>query len=178
MWRCSYFHIYRNKKKQQGSSFVSMPTPLKVVVVSSNSEIAGIAAAILRGKNDQSYCPWITAAHVESPTHKSSFYITGNDRKFNIEVATSYLFIDVQRVNLWLALDAKCAEDIRTYIMHNGPPPGGYYHGVFPDPVLLCGFDIPLIPSTKERLDSWLASLIDKLKPWEERIWDAYRDSS
>lgn len=50
---------------------------------------------------------------------KLTFYISGNERKFNIEAATSYLFIDVRRVNLWLALDAACAENIQShkYIM-------------------------------------------------------------
>lgn len=157
---------------------MSIPTPLQIIVVSSNSEIAGIAAAILRGDNDQSYCPWISAAHVGSPRHKSSFYISGNERKFNIAVATSYLFIDVRRVNLWLALDAKCAEDIQTYIMHNGPPPKGFYSGAFPEIVSLCGFNTPFIPSTKEGLYYWLDALVDNLKPWKERIWNAFRDSS
>ncbi len=157
---------------------MSTPMHLQVVVGSTNSQIAGIAASILRGDNEPSIRPWISAAHVEVPSNKSSFYIASNEHKFNIEAAASYYFIDVRRVHLWLALDTKCAEKIRTYIMHNGPPPNGFYRDVFPDPVVLCGFDIPSIPSTKERLDLWLSTLVTNLEPWKQRIWDAFRDSS
>ncbi|MCX7753748.1 MAG: hypothetical protein N2117_00695 [Anaerolineales bacterium] len=157
---------------------MSMPMHLQVVVVSSNSQIAGIAASILRGDNEPSIRPWISAAHVDVPSNKSSFYIASNERKFNIEAATSYYFIDVRRIDLWLALDAQAIEKVRTYIMHNGPPPSGFYRGVFPEPVVPCGFDIPSIPSTKERLDLWLSTLVNNLAPWKEKIWDAFRDSS
>lgn len=157
---------------------MSMPMHLQVVVVSTNSQIAGIAASILRGDDSQSMCPWISAAHVEPPSNKSAFFIASHERKFNLETATSYLFIDVRRVHLWLALDLKCAEAIRTYLLHNGPTPNGFYRGTFPDPVVPCGFETPAIPSTKDGLENWIKTLEINLAPWKQRIWDAFRDSS
>ena len=157
---------------------MSMPMHLQVVVASTNSQIAGIAASILRGENDQSICPRISAAHVEAPSNKSAFYIASNEKKFHIEAATSCYVIDVRRVHLWLALDAKCADKVRTYIMHNGPTPTGFYRSVFPEPVVSCGFDTPSIPSTKDGLERWISTLVNNLEPWKQRIWDAFRDSS
>ncbi|HSL44357.1 MAG TPA: hypothetical protein VK897_13055 [Anaerolineales bacterium] len=157
---------------------MSMPMPLSVVVVSSDSQIAGIAAAVLRGDNAQSFCPEFAAAYAGSSKQTSSFYVTGIEHKFNIEIATRYTFIDVRRVDLWLALDSRCAEAARTYIMHNGPAPDRFYRGVFRDTVSLCGFDTPPVPWDQERLDSWLTALVKNLTPWRERIWDAFRDSS
>jgi hypothetical protein len=151
---------------------------LQVVVVSTDSQIASIETPILRGDDNQSICPWISAAHLDVPSNKSSFYITSNGRKFGIEAATSYYFVDVRRVHLWLALDAKCVEEIKTFIMHNGPTPSGFYRGVFPDPIVSCGFEITPIPSTKDGLDRWITSLVKNFEPWRQRIWDAFRDSS
>ena len=157
---------------------MSMPMNLQVVVVSSTSQISSIAASILRGDDNQSICPWISAAHIEVPSNKSSFYIKSNERKFGIEAATSYYFIDVRRVDLWLALDTKCVERVKTFIIHNGPTPGGFYRGVFQEPIVSCGFEIQPMPSTKDGLDGWLNSLIQNLEPWRQRIWNAFRDSS
>lgn len=157
---------------------MSMPQHFQVVVVSTNSQIAGIAASILRGDNDHSICPWISAAYTESPSNKSVFFLTSHERKFNIETATSYYFIDVRRIHLWLALDPKCAQAVRSYLLHNGPTPNGFYRGVFPEPVVPCGFETPLIPSTKEGLERWIKTLEVNLEPWRQQIWEAFRDSS
>ncbi len=157
---------------------MSMPSPLNVVVISDNSDIAGIAAAILRGDDIGGYNPRITAASTAFSTEKSPFFTIGDGQKINIEIATPYSLIDVRRVDMWLALDATAAKHVRTYIMHNDPPPNNFYRGVFPDPVVPCGFDIPYRPSTKKGFDEWLGFLTGNLQPWKERIWDIYRDSS
>lgn len=157
---------------------MSMPMHLQVAVVGTNSQIAGLAACILRGDDDPSIRPWISAVHVEPPSNKSGFYLTSSERKFPLEVASSYYFVDVRRVHVWLALDAKSLERIRTYVMHNGPAPDGFYRGVFPEPVVTCGFDIPSIPNGKENFDRWVNILINNLEPWKQRIWQAFRDSS
>jgi len=157
---------------------MSMPMHLQVVVVGTNSQITAIAASILRGDNGQSIFPWIAAAHVDVPSNNSSFYITNNERKLKIETAASHYFVDVRRIHLWLALDANSAGKVRTYILHNRPPPNGFYRSVFPEPVVPCGFDIPSIHSTKSSLDHWIGTLVNNLEPWKQRIWDAFRDSS
>ena len=157
---------------------MSMPMHLQVVVVGTNSKLAAVAASILRGDTSQAICPWISAAHVETPSNGASFSVAVSERKFNIEIATSYYFIDARKINLWLALDGKCAEKIQTYIMHNGPAPTGFYRGKFPDAVTPCGFEIPSMPSSKSELNDWLRTLVKNLEPWKQRIWDAFRDSS
>jgi len=151
---------------------------LDVVAISERCEVAGIAAAILRGKDIGGYNPHISAACVSSTTSRSPFLITGKDQKFNIEIATSYLVIDARHVDLWLALDKTSNERVHTYLLHNGPSPNNFYRGVFPDPIVFCGFDIPWIPKTSAGLDDWLNSLTENLKPWKESIWRAYSDSS
>jgi hypothetical protein len=157
---------------------MSIPMPLDIVVVSKNSDVAGIAAAILREDYDSSYSPHICAATTTFSTEKPPFFMMINGKKINIEVATSYQLMDARRIDIWLALDSSAAKDVRTYIMHNGPPPNNFYRGAFPDPVVPCGFDIPYRPSTKKGFDEWLNFLTENLRPWKERIWDIYRDSS
>ena len=157
---------------------MSMPMHLLIVVVSTYGQTAGIAATILRGEEESSIRPWISAAHVDPPSSKSSFQIVGNQRKVNIEAATSYYFINARKVHLWMALDTKSAESVRTYILHNGPAPTDFYRGVFPDPVVFCGFDTPWIPSMGAAFDQWISALENNLEPWRQRIWDAFRDSS
>lgn len=157
---------------------MSMPMHLLVVVVSSSAQSAAIAASILRGTEDSSICPWISAAHIKPPSSQSSVYIMGNERKINIEPATSYYFINPKKVHLWLALDAKGAEEVGTYIMHNGPAPTGFYRSCFPDPVVRCDFETHWMPSSGEALDQWISVLEVNLEPWKQRIWDAFRNSS
>lgn len=157
---------------------MSMPMHLLVVVVGTHAKTACAAASILRGDEDSSIRPWISAAHVEPPSNRSSFSYEGSERSFKIEAAASYYFIAARRVHLWLALDAEAAENVRTYIMHNGPAPVDFYRGVFPEPVVSCGFDTPRMPSTDEELDRWISTLENNLEPWRQRIWDAFRDSS
>lgn len=157
---------------------MSIPLPLDVVVIATRGVVAGIAAAVLRGSVIGGYNPQISAASVEFATEKSPFFVIGEGQKINLEVAASYQLLDVRRVDLWLALDTPAAEHVRTYIIHNGPPPNNFYQGVFPDPVVPCGFELPYMPSNKTGFDEWLKYLVEKLKPWRERIWDVYRDSS
>ena len=154
---------------------MSIPLHLDVVVLATRGVVAGIAAAVLRGNDIGGYNPRISAAGVEFTTEKSPFFVIGEGQKINLEVATSYLLLDVQRVDIWLALDAPAAEHVHTYIAYNGPPPNNFYRGVFPDPVVSSGFELPYMPSNKEGFDEWL---ILKLKPWRERIWEVFRDSS
>jgi len=157
---------------------LSTPTPLDVVVIGERSDVAGIAAAILRGEDIGGYNPRISAACVKFSTEKSPFFATTDGRKIKVDIAVSYQVVDVRRVDLWLALDATAAERARILVMHNGPPPSNFYRGVFPDPVVPCGFEIPYMPSVKESFDKWLNFLAERLQPWRERIWNAYRDSS
>lgn len=157
---------------------MSMPTPLDVVVIAERSDIAGIAAAILRGEDIGGYNPTISAACVKLSTANSPFFATSDGRKIKLDTAVSYLILDVRRVDVWLALDSTAAEDARAYVRNNGPAPKNFYRGVFPDPVVPCGFDIPYMPPTQQRFDEWLNSLVEYLKPWRDRIWDIYRDSS
>ena len=157
---------------------MSMPEPLDVLVVSTDSRVAAIAASILRADNVHSICPSFSAAHVESPSRNSSFGITVNEHRFDVEVATSYYLIDAQRVDLWLALDVQSLERVRTYSMHNGPPPDSFYRGPFPEAVVPCGFDVGWMPSHQKDFDPWLRTLTENLQPWKQRIWDAFRDSS
>jgi hypothetical protein len=157
---------------------LSIPTPLDVVVIGERSDVAGIAAGILRGNDTESYSPRITAACVTLSVRKTPFFAIGDGRKIKIDVATSYQLIDARRVDLWLALDAAAAEHAQIYIMHNGPPPNNFYRGVFSDPVVPCGFEIPYLSSSKQGFGEWLDFLAEHLTPWRERIWKAYRDSS
>jgi hypothetical protein len=157
---------------------MSMPMHLLVVVVGTHAQTACAAASILRGEEDSSIRPWISAAHVEPPTNRSSFSFAGSERSFKIEAAASYYFMNARKVHLWLALDAEAAGSVRTYIMHNGPAPDGFYRGVFPEAVVPCGFDTSWMPSTGEALDHWIITLEKNLEPWKQRIWDAFRDSS
>ncbi|MFT3890761.1 MAG: hypothetical protein QM730_03935 [Anaerolineales bacterium] len=157
---------------------MSIPLHLDVVVLATRGVVAGIAAAVLRGNDIGGYNPRISAAGVEFTTEKSPFFVIGEGQKINLEVATSYLLMDVRRVDLWLTLDAPAAERVHTYITHNGPPPNNFYRGVFPDPVVPCGFELSYMPSNKAGFDEWLMFLVKKLKPWRERIWEVFRDSS
>jgi hypothetical protein len=148
------------------------------MVISKVPELAGVAAAVLRGSKVGGYNPLISAAFSSSPERQSLFSIVGNQQQFNIEIAISHLLIDARRVNLWLALDTASMERARIYVLHNGPPPKNFYSGVFLDPVQFCGFDIPWMPKTTADLDDWLQLLSVNLQPWRERIWRAYTDSS
>lgn len=102
--------------------------------------------------------------------------MTIGDKKFPIEVATSHFFINAKRVDLWLALDAKSAEEIRIYLLHNGPAPTGFYRGTFPEAVVNCGFETPWV-SSAQNSEEWLATLEKNLLPWRERILDAFQNS-
>ena len=147
-------------------------------MIAKRSVVAGIAAAILRGNDIGGYSPRISAAGVEFLTEKSPFFVIGNGNKISLDVAVSYQVMDARRVDLWLALDASAIESAYIYLLHNGPPPKNFYRGVFPDPVVPCGFELPYMPSSKTGFDEWLTFLVENLKPWRERIWDVYRDSS
>jgi hypothetical protein len=171
-------HTVGQVELQKAEKLMSVPMPLDVVVIGNRGDVAGIAAAILRGEEFGGYNPRISAAWVMVSTDKSAFFATGEGRKLNVDIATSYQLMDARRVDLWLALDATSAESARIYIMHNGPPPNNFYRGVFPDPVVPCGFEIPHMPSTKMAFADWLDLLTENLKPWRERIWNVYRDSS
>ncbi len=157
---------------------MSVPTPFDVIVTSEGNNVAGIAAAILRGEQAESYSPRISAACVRFSSKSRAFFPTSDGQKIRLEIATSYQLMDARRVDLWLALDPEAAESARIYIMHNGPAPKNFYRGVFPDPVVPCGFKVPYLPSTQRDFDEWVRSLTENLKPWRERIWNAYRDSS
>jgi hypothetical protein len=160
---------------------VSIPTLLNVVTLSENSDVAGIAAALLRGNNIGGYNPRIVAVYTNYTnfsTEKSSFFTIGDAQKINIYIAAYYQIVDARRVDIWLALDPVAAGHARTYIINNGPPPNNYYRGIFPDPVVPCGFNLPHRPSTKKGFDEWLNFLMENLRSWKERIWEIYRDSS
>jgi hypothetical protein len=156
---------------------MSMPMHLQVVVVSKDSRTAAIAASILRGDEEESIHPWISAAHLKPPSNTSPVQMAINNKKFSIEVATSHYFINAKRVDLWLALDTKSAEEIRIYVMHNGPAPAGFYRGAFPEAVVDCGFETPWVSSVPDS-EEWLVTLEKNLAPWRERIWEAFRNSS
>jgi hypothetical protein len=157
---------------------MSMPMHLHVVVVGEKTEIAGIVAAVLRGKNVGSINPEILAASTSLAREKPMFFLESNKHKFLINVAPSCFFINPKRINLWIALDETSEKDARRNIEMYGPAPEGFYRGVFPDPVVMCGFKIPAIPSSKNEIDDWLDYLIENLQPWRKRIWDAFSDSS
>lgn len=157
---------------------MSIPQSLTVVVVSKSSEIAGIATAVLCRKDIGGYNPLMVAAFVRAGRKKSIFFVAGAQRKIPIVVATPYHLINPGRVDLWLALDTKTEEIVRGHIRRNGPPPDNFYRTQFPDPVVGCGFDVRGIPSTREGMDPWLDYLTEQFKPWKERIWKAYGDSS
>ncbi|MCE9644469.1 MAG: hypothetical protein K8S20_00605 [Chloroflexi bacterium] len=157
---------------------MSMPMHLSVVVVAERSELAGIAAAVLPGKNIGGINPRILAASSSLSNEKSIFFLSGDKHKILINVAPPCHFINPKRIDLWIALDDESEKDARRNIELYGPPPDNFYRGVFRDPVAMCGFKIPAIPSSKSGIDAWLDELIGNLEPWRKQIWDAFSDSS
>lgn len=151
---------------------------LNVVVVGERSEIAGIAAAVLRGDDIEGITPKILAACTLLSNEKSTFFISGIKHKFPIPVAVPCQYINPREIDLWMALDDASEKDVRRILQIYGPPPDNFYRGVFRDPVAMCGFNVRSIPSSKEGIDDWLDYLIENLKPWKKRIWDAFSDSS
>lgn len=151
---------------------------LNVVVVGKNGGVASIVAAVLRGDKFGGINPRIVSATTWMSRERSLFSLSGNKHKFLIDVAPPCRFINPKDVHLWIVLDDESEEDARRNIAQNGPAPEGFYRGVFPDPVVKCGFDLPPIPSSKDKIDDWFDHLIENLEPWRKRIWEAFSDSS
>jgi hypothetical protein len=86
-------------------------------------------------------------------------------------------FLDPRSIDLWLALDDLGEKIARRMIDKSGPAPSGFYRHPFPDPVVRFGAPIENPPGGA-RLESWLDKLSDETKPWRERIWKAFQDSS
>jgi hypothetical protein len=85
--------------------------------------------------------------------------------------------LNPREIDVWFALDEDGVQDARKRIEEQGTPSNGYYRGVFPDPVLYCGFSVPN-PSLDSGFQDWFNVLIEKFTPWKKRFWDAFEESS
>jgi len=79
-------------------------------------------------------------------------------------------------MDLWLALDESSENHAQNRIRESGPPRESFYRNAFPNPVMHCGFDVPALKGIAYQ--SWFDNLETIFKPWKERLWEAFCDSS
>ena len=157
---------------------MSMPTPMKIVVISENAEIASIAAALLGSRNGDSTCPWIYAASLKRTFVKYDELNVFDDFVIHNDLVIKYNLLDARIIDYWLALDEQSEEAARRHVNLSRPLPLNFYHGPDTDTVLSCGFKTPSIPWNRENLFMWFDKLNENLKPWKERFWHELSESS
>ena len=157
---------------------MSMLSPICVVVISKDADIAGVATSIIRGDKVGGNAPTFVAAYTLPSVFEPILALEGNALRVTILAATPYLLLNPKQIDLWLALDNESEMDAVSHVAMNGPSPQNYFQAEYPTAVTNCGFAIPGIPATKSEIDQWLDSLTENLEPWKKRIWNAFRDSS
>lgn len=158
---------------------MSMPQHFSVVVINEESpyggEVAGAATTLLRAP-ERGIQPYIVAAATHGRCRLALNEVL-SARRLMLWRPVPPQFLDPRAIDLWLALDEIAESVARRMIQESGPAPSRFYRHVFPDPVQSLGIQISHPPS-KRHLDKWLDELRAATRPWRERIWEAFYDSS
>ncbi len=160
---------------------MSMPQYFSVVVISDRCPggpelAAATAAALLHFDSASEITPYIVATSTFTGC-RPALIRAGITRGIVVAEPIEASLLNPRRVDLWLALDGSGEETAQALIQQVGPAPAGFYRGVFPDPVVQCGFSLP-DPPHEEGFDAWLDFLIEQLVLWRKQIWDAFYLSS
>lgn len=160
---------------------MSMPQYLVVAVISGEinfgGEQASAVAAILTGKNkEHSVAPYIFPVSLSKC--RLSLTEFGISQGYAISSQPAYpRLINPREVDIWLALDQDGIQEAQARIKKDGSASNGFYRGIFPEPVISCGFSVPKPPS-EPNFQDWFSLLTEKFEPWKQHIWTAFSNSS
>jgi hypothetical protein len=166
---------------------MSMPQYLTVAVISGKlnleaehnfgGEKSSAVAAILKGKDTENR---IAPAFIPIAFGKcrSSLVQFGILNGFTINHNPAYpRLINPEEITIWLALDKEGVQQAQERIKQGGSSSNEFYREVFPETVMRCGFSVPNPPIEPDFQD-WFNLLTEKFKPWKQRIWNAFYESS
>ena len=163
---------------------MSMPQHLYVAVIASDGEIASVVTAILGGPGYiRGISPHIIAT-TTSPDCINREILLSMGRLYGLKIPKEiacYTRISPDCKDLWLAVDKAALAAAREHIRKNGPPRKSFYRSIWPDAVVYAGVNIPPKPTKNDDEASWrnwFALLAGEFKIWEQKLWDAFSDSS
>jgi hypothetical protein len=166
---------------------MSMPQYLVVAVISGHSNLkaehsfgcekAATVSAILSGNVAENK---IAPAFIPVAFGRCRLSLVqfGISKGFMISHDPAYpRLINPEEINLWLALDKEGVHQAQERIKQGGSSSNRFYRQAFPETVMRCGFPVP-DPPLESNFDSWFELLAGKFKPWKQRIWDVFYQSS
>jgi hypothetical protein len=157
---------------------MSMPQSFTIAVVSGNKATSSAVTSLLRWTSSMS--PDVLAAYnfngINSKGFNKQLIQAGLERNLLIPESIYIDYLDPKKIDLWLALDEMSEKYAQDRIRKVGSPPKRFYQFIFPSPVIYCGFDVPALKGIAYQ--SWFDNLETLFKPWKERLWQAFCDSS
>ena len=161
---------------------MSMPQYLVVAVISCrplvSAEVA-VAVASLLWRYERGIQPELIAVACDA---RFSWRLTTalNARGSKVIMPQLPTTVDPKRVDLWLAADDEGETIARVQIEETGPLPERFYRSYFGDPIARFrgpSFHVPDPPSSGV-LEPWLDDLQVLTQVWQERLWQAFSESS
>ena len=163
---------------------MSMPQHFYVVVIASDSEIASVVTAIFGGPGYiRGISPHVIAA-TTSPNCVNREILLSMGHSCGLKIpkeSVCYTRISPGCKDLWLALDKTALVVAHEHIRKNGPPRKSFYRSIWPDAVAYAEVNIPPKPTEDDNVASWrnwFALMAGEFKVWEQKLWDAFSDSS
>ena len=155
---------------------MSMPQSFTIIVTSEKGEYAAAVASVLDPSIGIGYCPEIIAVSTLGIQNRK-IYSEGMDLGYHINSTIGIYLVDPKVVDLWLALDNDGEELARRWIRQKGPAPKTYYRSWFPDPVVRCEVELPNMYHY-DLLGIWIREIDTLMRPWRNKILQAYGESS
>jgi hypothetical protein len=159
---------------------MSMPYPVKVVIISENIPFGGEIALMLSAVLDHAFS-FATPASSQSQRRDEfldyckTFISNRRLDKLINELQSPYL-INAEKIDLWLALDEAGEKVAREHYEKTGDF-SNKGRLSFSERVVRCSFTLPDISST-QNIKKLHQVLTEHLTPWKDRVWKVMCDYS